>query len=59
MYAAGGRNIALNSFYRGLFGTLILQKYKKQTEAAKKEYLKLLADYKASLVSRVSDVNCS
>lgn len=31
-----------------------LQVYKKKTEAAKKEYLKALAAYRASLVSKVS-----
>lgn len=30
-----------------------LQVYKKKTEAAKKEYLKALAAYRASLVSKV------
>ena len=32
---------------------LIFQVYKKKTEAAKKEYLKALAAYRASLVSKV------
>ena len=34
--------------------TVVLQLYKKKTEAAKKEYLKQLAAYRASLVSKVS-----
>ena len=32
----------------------ILQAYKRKTEAAKKEYLKALAAYRASLVSKVT-----
>ena len=34
--------------------SLLLQVYKKKTEAAKKEYLKQLAAYRASLVSKVT-----
>ena len=37
---------------------LLFQVYKKKTEAAKKEYLKQLAAYRASLVSKVT-VNCT
>lgn len=37
-----------------ILGTL--QVYKKKTEAAKKEYLKALAAYRASLVSKVSAI---
>lgn len=33
---------------------LLLQSYKRKTEAAKKEYLKALAAYRASLVSKVT-----
>lgn len=33
---------------------LSLQSYKRKTEAAKKEYLKALAAYRASLVSKVT-----
>lgn len=35
----------------------LLQAYKRKTEAAKKEYLKALAAYRASLVSKVTDRN--
>lgn len=45
---------------------LVFQVYKKKTEAAKKEYLKQLAAYRASLVSKVThdiyfvtDYSCS
>lgn len=34
--------------------SLIFQAYKRKTEAAKKEYLKALAAYRASLVSKVT-----
>lgn len=33
---------------------IVFQVYKKKTEAAKKDYLKALAAYRASLVSKVS-----
>lgn len=33
----------------------IFQAYKRKTEAAKKEYLKALAAYRASLVSKVTE----
>lgn len=41
---------------RGLIKDFLLlsQVYKKKTEAAKKEYLKQLAAYRASLVSKVT-----
>jgi chromosome segregation and condensation protein ScpB len=37
-----------------LFLVVISQGYKRKTEAAKKEYLKALAAYRASLVSKVT-----
>lgn len=37
-----------------LYVLVFLQVYKSKTEAAKKEYLKALAAYRASLVSKVS-----
>jgi hypothetical protein len=39
------------------FYLFYLQVYKKRTETAKKEYLKALAAYRASLVSQVSVEN--
>lgn len=36
---------------------IIFKVYKRKTEAAKKEYLKALAAYRASLVSKVSKTN--
>lgn len=40
-----------DSFFSSFFS---LQGYKRKTEAAKKEYLKALAAYRASLVSKVT-----
>lgn len=41
-------------FYVFLLIFFFLQGYKRKTEAAKKEYLKALAAYRASLVSKVT-----
>lgn len=48
----------LNIFFLCLF-VLSWQVYKKKTETAKKEYLKQLAAYRASLVSQVNDSGLS